>query len=600
MTECFYSRRCVLCATMFAFLVLLGACATIDVPVVDPVDMAERTQNRIEREIADGSMARAIQQIGVSRNAGTIDDEILDRLYDSAVTGIADAARRAVENGDYRAALIDLENLAILSGEKKDVGISRDDLLVRLAMKYRDEGNVVAALQYYLELDEPARRDPEELASFIRYAAENKNRLATRRLLETADEVGVDVGSEHRETSEATPDLAEMVAGTVTIWVNRGIRIQRGVGYPDRVIGSGFFIDPRGYIITNYHIIESEVDPTYRGYSRLYIRLPDSPDERVPARVVGYDRVFDVALLKVEVDPEYFFSFSSIRTLRPGTPIYAIGSPGGLYSTITSGIVSATGRRFFQMGDALQMDVPINPGNSGGPVVTSDGDLVGVIFAGIQQFQGVNFAIPSWWIRAFVPRLYDGGPIKHGWVGAALHEFADTLTVTYVAPGSPAAEVGLESGDVISRVGGLNAKKIADVQALLLKHEPGHLIELEWLRDDTKRRNLVLLSERPYSPIEDVVPTEARENLIPALFGMEISSTGTRFLRRTYVVDHVYPGSIADETGLSVQDPFSIQNWEIDLDRRTAVMQIVVRQRKAGFLESGVQLGTYIEIDTFF
>lgn len=562
--------------------------------------MAERTQNRIEREIADGSMARAIQQIGVARNAGTIDDEILDRLYDSALAGIADTARRAVENGDYRTALIDLENLAILNGDKKDVGISRDDLLVRLAMKYRDEGNIVAALHYYLELDEPARRDPEELASFIRYAAKNKNRLATRRLLETADEFGVDVDQEHRKTSEAMPDLAEMVAGTVTIWVNRGIRIQRGVGYPDRVIGSGFFIDPRGYIITNYHIIESEVDPTYRGYSRLYIRLPDSPDERVPARVVGYDRVFDVALLKVEVDPEYVFSFSSIRTLRPGTPIYAIGSPGGLYSTITSGIVSATGRRFFQMGDALQMDVPINPGNSGGPVVTSDGDLVGVIFAGIQQFQGVNFAIPSWWIRTFVPRLYDGGAIKHGWVGAALHEFADTLTVTYVAPGSPAAEVGLESGDVISRVGGLSAKKIADVQALLLKHEPGHLIELEWRRDDTMRSNLVLLSERPYSPIEDVVPNESRENLIPALFGMEISSTGTRFLRRTYVVDHVYPGSIADETGLSVQDPFSIQNWEIDLDRRTAVMQIVVRQRKAGFLESGVQLGTFIEIDTFF
>ena len=79
-----------------------------------------------------------------------------------------------------------------------------------------------------------------------------------------------------------------MIKGTVTVWVDRGLRIENGVGYADRVIGSGFFIDPRGYFITNYHVIQSEVDPKYEGYSRLYIKLPGDSDTRVPAKVIGW------------------------------------------------------------------------------------------------------------------------------------------------------------------------------------------------------------------------------------------------------------------------------------------------------------------------
>ena len=81
-----------------------------------------------------------------------------------------------------------------------------------------------------------------------------------------------------------------MISGTVTIWVDRGIRLERGIGYPDRVIGSGFYIDRRGYILTNYHVIYSEVDAEYEGFSRLYIKY-DKNEEKIPATVVGWDKL---------------------------------------------------------------------------------------------------------------------------------------------------------------------------------------------------------------------------------------------------------------------------------------------------------------------
>ena len=193
---------------------------------------------------------------------------------------------------------------------------------------------------------------------------------------------GFALGDFNPEKHKISPST--MLKGTVSILVNKGIRIEKGVGYPDRDIGSGFFIDKRGYVLTNYHVVQSEVNPEYEGFSRLYIRLPESENERIPAQVVGWDSVLDLALLKTQVEPDYVFPILSKSYCQPGDRIFAIGSPGGLSSTVTSGIVSASGRRFLQIGSSLQVDVPINPGNSGGPLLNEDGSLIGVVFAGIE------------------------------------------------------------------------------------------------------------------------------------------------------------------------------------------------------------------------
>ena len=104
---------------------------------------------------------------------------------------------------------------------------------------------------------------------------------------------------------KAPAKIADCMQATVTIWVDRGIKVQAGAGYADIIIGSGFFIDERGYIVTNHHVIESMVDPKYEGYSRLYIKLLNDSVTKIPARVVGYDPVMDLALLKVEIVPDF-------------------------------------------------------------------------------------------------------------------------------------------------------------------------------------------------------------------------------------------------------------------------------------------------------
>lgn len=169
--------------------------------------------------------------------------------------------------------------------------------------------------------------------------------------------------------SKSPVKVSSLINGTVTVLVDKGIKVENGYGYADRVIGSGFFITKDGYIITNNHVIADVVDPKNKNYSKLYIKLAMDTDTKIPARVVGWDPLMDLALLKTEVDAPYVFSLGSSEDLDVGDKIYCIGSPVGLERTLTSGIVSATDRKLFTTGSVLQIDAAVNSGNSGGPCV---------------------------------------------------------------------------------------------------------------------------------------------------------------------------------------------------------------------------------------
>lgn len=391
----------------------------------------------------------------------------------------------------------------------------------------------------------------------------------------------------------------DLLKGTVTIWVNRGMKIEGGVGVPDSVIGSGFFIDNTGYLLTNYHVIESEVDPEFEGFSRLYVRLWDDQNTKIPAKVVGWDRVFDIALLKVELEPEITFSFSQGKEYLPGTPIIAIGSPGGLENTITSGIVSATGRKFLQMGSVIQVDVPINHGNSGGPLIDEEGELVGVVFAGIEQFEGINFAIPGHYLTKLIPSLYKGGRVEHPYLGLGVYEESQGLRIIYRTPGLAGLRAGLENGDLITKIMDIEILKIEDINNLFLDLEPGMVIKMDWIRDGLEMTGLISLGIRPDFPLYDASLIDLKTNLIPPVFGMEINSISESIFGTEYMVTEVFPGSIADITGLSINDPFSIKKWELLEDQKIILMHIKIKKRKAGFLESGVQLGAYLGTPNF-
>ncbi len=418
------------------------------------------------------------------------------------------------------------------------------------------------------------------------------------------DPSGIEIGLRREAEAEYEPgypvkEPKDLLPGVVTIWVDKGLKLQSGVGYPDRVIGSGFFIDPGGYLITNYHVIASEVDPEYEGYSRLFIKKPRAGNERVPARVVGYDKEFDLALLKTEAEPGYIFPPPGKEPVEPGEEILALGSPGGLESTATAGIVSAVEREFLPLGEVFQIDVPVNPGNSGGPLLTRDGRLCGVVFAGIAQFDGVNFAIPSSYLTLLLPRLFTGGEVDHSWIGAAVHEGSSGLEVIYIFPGSPADRMGLRRGDRLTRINGKQLDRRADFQRELLHWMPNTGVRLSWEREGRSREGVAVTAARPDSPLEEALKKDSRNQVFLPLYGMETERIGKTLWDEEFRVVNLYSGMPADEAGLSRNDSFRLQKFSVLPDQRAAVMRLIVKQRTAGYLENLLQIASYLDKNIF-
>ena len=582
---------------------ILFACTTGQNSVV-PEEIKELRAVRldsIQSKIDENQLAEAYQDISfLKRNPEEgIPALELEDLSGVVLDRLVKAFEEQVDNHEYSAAFRYYLSL---------VGIGKEDLvpewsvpllLYRMAESSYDAGEQPLAFYYAQRAFNAGSATEPLLSLLLKLAVELQNAKVHQLALKEIERQGIEAPEDAAAATVGIPPVERMVQGTVTVWVNRGIKLERGMGFPDRVIGSGFFIDSRGYLLTNYHVIASEVDPEYEGYSRLYIRLSDSAEEKVPARVVGYDRLFDLALIKAEVEPQFTFSYSGSSDLKVGGRIIAIGSPAGLENTVTSGIVSATGRRFLQMGDAIQVDVPINYGNSGGPLLDDSGQLVGIVFAGIEQFEGVNFAIPYNWVEKALPRLYRGDEAGHPWLGIAMQEGDKGLEVIYTVPGSPADRAGIKEGDILVSLNGTSYTAIGDIQSALLDLDYPVLVNLEWQRDGQSFSGALSLAERPYSPIEESLAKDLRDNVLLPLFGIKIEKT-SRFLWSTnYAVRRVLPGSIADETGLSKDDPLSIQGWELDEENRFALLRIYVKKRKSGFLESAVQLAAYLETDIF-
>jgi S1-C subfamily serine protease len=417
----------------------------------------------------------------------------------------------------------------------------------------------------------------------------------------------VKIGDELRRRGESPSDegaaftgssvgMEKLLEGTVTVWVDRGLKVEKGVGQLDRSIGSGFFVDKKGYILTNYHVISSEVDPEYKGFSRLYIKLSDDRGEKIPARVVGWDRHFDVALLKTEIEAPYVFSFASDDEFELGEKIFAIGSPGGLNNTITSGTVSALRRPLQTMGETIQIDVPINPGNSGGPLMNSDSEVTGIVFAGIEDFEGVNFAINGSYVKKLLPALYEGGELKHSWMGIGGYHGYRILESLYIMPDSPAEKAGLQRGDRIVSVNGIPVGRSQQVRDILLDKMPGTLVRLEWESEGETRSSVLSLGLRPDIPLEEASRLDVKENLIPPVFGMVLSSVG----RNQYTVEKVYTGGSADEASISANDVILIRKWFVNKKDGFFLIQFNFKGVKAGYLESAVQMGAGMESSIFF
>ncbi len=562
-------------------VITITACSTGS-DIDDLESLGDYSLDRIDHLLDTGDNLRSLPLIISREREGDISHE----RYNQALEGLKAEWDAARSDKDWRKSLVYLRSFKILGEEDFTRGVSETELFLEGVNEYLDEGTngaAAALIQSELNIDDI---DPDLRSEIALRLKESGHRSVAAEL--------------RGEKPPESPGMGPLIDGTVTVWVNRGIRLVGNVGIPDRGIGSGFFIDSGGYLLTNYHVIESEVDPTYQGYSRLYVKIDDDSGERFPAKVVGWDRNLDLALLKTEMDVPYVFSFSAENTPALGARVNAIGSPGGLTRTLTSGTVSAYARSIQPMAGSLQIDVPINPGNSGGPLLNEAGEVIGVIFAGVPNYEGINFAIPGPYVKQLTPSLFDGGQVDLSWLGLSAWDAAGRIEVTYIVPGSPAADAGLRPGDNIKSIDGFSFHSIRSVQEYFLSRSPATLTSIIWEREEETISGIAALGVRPEIPLKAALARDAREHLLTPLFGFTVERISGSGLNQNYRVESVLPGSIADETGFTPGDSFSLRKWIHDEEFDVVAIQIVLKGRKAGFLESAIQIASYLDINTVF
>ena len=476
------------------------------------------------------------------------------------------------------------------------------DFVLALAKKKLDDSDNLGAFLAAVHVQEQRSLSFDDAMLFLDRAVEVKQRRAAAYFLAAAQTAGPgQIPAATLEFAVGSDSVADMIRGVATVMVDRGIKIERGRGYADKILGSAFYVDASGLLITNYHVIASEVDPKYEGYSRMYIRMGDSTSPRYPARVIGWDKALDLALIKTEHKSDFVFSVVDRVIPRVGDTVLAIGSPGGLEKTVTSGIVSALSRRFLQIGDVYQIDAAVNPGNSGGPVVDTSGRLVGIVFAGIEQYQGLNFAVPAQRLAAALPAMIRGGKAERPWLGLTISETSSGAEIIYTAPNMPAARHRVPEGSVIKSLNGREIKApqsllIPAMQDAIFQSRPGELVALETKTPDGEiSRRLVMTVPRPEVPLMDAAKIDSRERLAAPLFGLILSPGEGKTWSATYLVKKIVRGSIADEAGISDQDPISIRGFRIMEKEGYALMEIDIKKRSMGYLETTMQLPAWLD-----
>jgi serine protease Do len=274
-----------------------------------------------------------------------------------------------------------------------------------------------------------------------------------------------------------------------------------------RGVGSGVIISPDGYIITNNHVVE--------GATEIKVTLHDR--RVLTGKVVGTDKLTDIAVVKVDAHDLPAISWGDSSKLEPGQTVLAFGSPFGvLRFSVTKGIVSAVNRaapfstNARTPGGLIQTDAAVNPGNSGGPLVNVHGELVGInqmIATNSGSFAGASFAIPSSTAKAIATEIIKTGAAHHGYLGISMNDvtpenahFFDLKTalgaiVSQVTPDSPAAQAGLKNGDVITSLNGNTVENGGALQVDVAQMTPGTHADLGILRNGAAQTVNVTLGE---------------------------------------------------------------------------------------------------------
>ncbi|HZY62113.1 MAG TPA: trypsin-like peptidase domain-containing protein [Edaphobacter sp.] len=351
-----------------------------------------------------------------------------------------------------------------------------------------------------------------------------------------------------------------------------------------RALGSGFIVDPRGYIITNNHVVDKA--------DKIFVKLstdPDGPNEGRPAHVVGVDKETDIAVIKIDTDkPLPTVKLGNSDGAQVGDWVLAIGSPFALSKTVTAGIISAKDRAGDTISEPsanglaqgqfqhfIQTDAAINPGNSGGPLVDMAGQVIGMntaIYTQSMGSQGVGFAMPS----NTIAKIYNDliGPehkVVRGSIGISfqpavssavnrMYGFSNGVIVSSVTPNGGAAKAGIQPGDIIVSIDGRNIKGGDDLVADISSRKIGSVIKLGYLRNGKKDVANVTIVDRnkTYADLtgnDEDNSTPDTSDVGQTTLGITVSAIPPNIANRTgisrgVIITSVRPGSFADEINL--------------------------------------------------
>lgn len=320
-------------------------------------------------------------------------------------------------------------------------------------------------------------------------------------------------------------------------------------------LGSGFIISTDGYILTNHHVIA--------GADEVIVRMANRKE--YVATIIGSDEASDVALLKVEDEGLPTLKIGDSDDLKVGEWVLAIGSPFGFDATVTAGIVSAKGRSLPSDNYVpfIQTDVAINPGNSGGPLFNLDGEVVGInsqIYSRSGGFMGLSFAIPIEMAVDVANQIKETGSVARGWLGVLIQEVTRELAESFgmenphgalvakVLDDSPAAEAGLEVGDVIVEFNGKKVMRSSGLPPLVGRAKVGREAEVTVIRDK-KRRNIgVLIAQLPNSITQAAFTPETSPLDENSALGMKVEALGSE-ARKKLKIDAGVQVVDVDESG---------------------------------------------------
>ena len=358
-------------------------------------------------------------------------------------------------------------------------------------------------------------------------------------------------------------------------------------GRPDQSAGSGVIMDPNGYIVTNNHVVE--------GATQITVTLSDRRE--FPAKIIGTDPKTDLAVVKIDVKDLPSVKWAEYEKLQVGDLVLAIGSPFGLSSTVTLGIISALGRGNVGIADYedfIQTDAAINPGNSGGALVNMNGDLIGIntaIFSRTGGSEGIGFAIPSSIAVDIVDSLQKTGKVVRGWMGVAIQEITPALAKSFKLPeqrkgvlisdvneNGPSHAAGVKRGDVVVSFNGKEVQSVSQLRNLVARTVVGKDAQIKILREGKEQTLSVKVAERPSDEIlakkESAPQKEQGETIKPpdnVLASLRVQSLDNAMMSQLnipaktagVVVSSVEPGGPAEAAGIQRGDVIQEVNHEV-------------------------------------